>query len=88
MKIKSTDQHLLEEAYGQIKSTKSPVEFDYQTYVFYDRSMQPGSGPGMADWIDSPEDLEDALAAAKKVQAPHGVDMWEDTEGNIILKVS
>ena len=87
MKLKSADQQLLEEAYGKMRTKKQPVAFNPQTFVFYDRSMQPGSGPGMAEWIDSPEDLEDALAAAKKVRAPHGVDMWEDTEGNIILKV-
>lgn len=86
--MKSKDQQLLEEAYTKAYTKASPAKFDYQTFVFYDRSMQPGGGPGMADWIDSPEDLKDALAAAKKVQAPHGVDMWEDTEGNIILKVS
>jgi hypothetical protein len=82
--MKSKDQQLLEEAYTKT----SPAKFDYETFVFYDRSMQPGGGPGMADWIDSPEDLKDALAAAKKVRAPHGVEMWEDTEGNIILKVN
>ena len=86
--MKSKDQQLLEEAYTKAYTKTSPAKFDYETFVFYDRSMQPGGGPGMADWIDSPEDLKDALAAAKKVQAPHGVDMWEDTEGNIILKVS
>jgi hypothetical protein len=83
--MKSKDQQLLEEAYT--KAYTSPAKFDYETFVFYDRSMQPGGGPGMADWIDSPEDLKDALAAAKKVRAPHGVEMWEDTEGNILIKV-
>lgn len=86
--MKTKDQQLLEEAYGRTRAKKESVVFDYQTFVFYDRGMQPGSGPGLADWIDSPEDLKDALAAAQKVEAPHGVDMWEDTEGNIILKVN
>ena len=86
--MKSKDQQLLEEAYGKMRTKKQPVEFNSQTFVFYDRSMQPGSVPGMANWINSPDELEDALAAAKKVRAPRGVEMWEDVDGNIILKIT
>ena len=85
--MKSKDQQLLEEAYTKAYTKTPSAKFDYQTFVYYDRSMQPGGRPGMADWIDSPEDLKDALAAAKKVRAPHGVEMWEDPEGNILIKV-
>lgn len=66
---------------------KNPTEFEFQTFLFYDRSMQPGGRPGIADWIDEPEELEHILADAQKVEAPHGVNIWEDVDGNIIFRV-
>jgi hypothetical protein len=42
--MKSKDQQLLEEAYTKAYTKTSPAKFDYQTFVFYDRSMQPGGG--------------------------------------------
>lgn len=66
-----------------IEEAAQPISFHEKCYVFFDRSM----GADFAEWIDSAEDLQDALAAAKRVKAPKGVHIWEDTEGNIIVKV-
>ena len=66
-----------------VKEAAQPISFHDKSYIFFDRSM----GANYAEWVDSPEDLKDALGAAKKVKAPEGVHIWEDTEGNIIFKV-
>lgn len=56
-------------------------------YVIYDRSMQPGGGPGSAEYVQDLEDVKEIIRYSKKVKAPAGVDMWEDPEGNILIKV-
>lgn len=56
-------------------------------YVYYDRSMQPGGGPGSAEYVQDLEDVKEIIEYSMKVKTPVGVDMWEDPEGNILIKV-
>lgn len=72
-------RNVVNEAYIQPKTASK--------YVFYDRSMQPGGRPGSAEYVQDLEDVKEIIKYSKKVKTPVGVDMWEDPEGNILIKV-
>lgn len=49
--------------------------------------MQPGGGPGSAEYVQDSEDVKEIIKYSQKVKTPAGVDMWEDSDGNILIKV-
>lgn len=72
-------RNVINESYIQPKAASK--------YVFYDRSMQPGGVPGSAEYVEDLEDVKGIIEYSMKVKTPAGVDMWEDPEGNILIKV-
>ena len=59
--------------------------FNPKEFVYYDRAM----GVKRAEYVDDINRLKEMLApgAMRKVAAPQGVNIWEDSDGGILIKV-
>jgi hypothetical protein len=73
-------RNVLNEAYIQPKAASK--------YVYYDRSMQPGGKPGSAEYVEDLEDVKDIIEYSQKVKGPAGINIWEDADGNILIKIA